>query len=425
MQTYRTNKNFRTVIHSGLLSQIGSGLFNIVFLVYAAHMFDAKLAISMVALANLMPMVLAFLTGYAADNTKKQVDRLISNRWLQTILYLLQALLIYLAIFRWWSFLLLVVINIASDLISSYNSGLILPLEKKIVAKEQLESALGLNSSLSATVGLVSSVLGMTLFELLNSNYMLFSLINALSFALAGLLIFVNRRDLSIFESKRMSTSLQRPSLLHSSKHMIVFFQQNKLIMIYILLFALVNFIGPAISPLLNISLLHANKLLFVNFGWTVSLMGVVYSVGEITGSLFVNDIFKGLSILQILALDFVSLILFSGVIIYLQNRYLMFGLFALIGYFIGKMEPKINAFFIGQIDESILAASVGVLNTLIGVAMPLGQFLFLAAANIFVPQLAWVLLSLASLIGLLLTIAATFKQVETTKAAVGKPLDK
>ncbi|MFR3286969.1 MAG: MFS transporter, partial [Enterococcus casseliflavus] len=192
MKEYQQNNGYRALVNAALLSGIGMSLFNIVFVVYASTLPFNALAVSLASMALLVPDLLRILTGYLADRTKNKVQWMISSRLLQGVLFVALAFLIQLPP-SLWSFFLLLGINIVSDCLGAYCSGLQLPYVRRLVPADALDSAMGFQMACQTTVQIVFQGIGAWGIILLNNNFAAFGLINAVTFFLAAIVIFWNR----------------------------------------------------------------------------------------------------------------------------------------------------------------------------------------------------------------------------------------
>ncbi|WP_445238949.1 hypothetical protein [Lacticaseibacillus paracasei] len=149
MNVYFTNRQFRALANSSFLNAMGSVLFNLVFLVYAQTLPFKTLAVSLVSIANLMPSLFMIVNGYLADNTQpRHRFRLVFEfRGIQGLLYFGLAFIIRepatLKVF-----VILLLINVVSDLIADYTSDLIMHYQKLLLAgKDEYQTALGFSGS--------------------------------------------------------------------------------------------------------------------------------------------------------------------------------------------------------------------------------------------------------------------------------------
>ena len=193
MHVYLTNKPYRNLVTANFFNAIGSVLFNIVFIIYAGNLPYKTLAVTLISIADFVPTLFEIPSGYLADCTTQRLRLTIWLRSIQFGLYLLLAGLIAVSQ-ALWAFIVLLLINVASDVISSYTGGLIMPYYKHFVGRSVLNDAASFESGMHSTISIIFQGLGASLIVLLHQNYALFGIINAVSFLIAGGLLLLQRQ---------------------------------------------------------------------------------------------------------------------------------------------------------------------------------------------------------------------------------------
>ncbi len=97
MIIFKQNNTVLRLFLSGVINNIGTTLFNIVFIVYASHTPNPKLAITAVGIISTAPYLLSFLFGYFADQIKNKYLGLVSVRLWQILLYVILSCFINMA----------------------------------------------------------------------------------------------------------------------------------------------------------------------------------------------------------------------------------------------------------------------------------------------------------------------------------------
>ncbi|NVY96288.1 hypothetical protein HU830_03735 [Lactobacillus sp. DCY120] len=99
-------------------------------------------------------------------------------------------------------------INLLSDLIADYTSNLILHYEKQFLTqKADYQMALGFSTGINNLISLIFQALGASLIVLLHHNFVLFGLINAVSFFLAGAVLWHDRKILQKIDQTEQQSS--------------------------------------------------------------------------------------------------------------------------------------------------------------------------------------------------------------------------
>lgn len=399
MKEYLKNSGYRTIVNASLLNGIGNSLFNIVFVIYASTLPFKELAVTLASMAVFVPSLLDIFISWFSDQTKRKTQHVLGARIGQFLLFVLLAILIT----RPASvglFLLLLLINIVSDCLGIYGGGLLLPVLKRIVPSAELENAMGFQTSTNTLAQLVFQGLGAWLIVLLHHNFSLFGVLNALTFLLAAAILFSNRTTLIQAEPQKPKTA--KEPFLTSIKTTFQLLFQNRFLRTIMIFALLVNSLSASMDGLINLTLLNNQHLWFVNYGNTVAMVGIALSIGIIIGSLLANDWFKNSDMLTLIVLIMFLIALMGLNFWLLQNRWLMIGGMFACGYLMGKINPRLSAFMIREIDEERLAVTSGIFSTIIMLGGPLAQVFFLGIANLATPILSWQIYLVATvLIGL------------------------
>ncbi len=142
------NSLYRLYFLTGTLSGLGSTLFSIVFVIYARHMPDPKLAVIIASILATLPMVFMIVMGYFADQTANHFQQQLKNRLILGGLYLLVGGLMSRPA-SWPIFSLLLALDVVSSLIGTYNGLVGVPVVKDIVAPEDIAESEGLSNGVN------------------------------------------------------------------------------------------------------------------------------------------------------------------------------------------------------------------------------------------------------------------------------------
>ncbi|MCO7125518.1 MFS transporter [Sporolactobacillus shoreicorticis] len=420
MHEYGSNKIYRALLNANVLNGIGDSLFNIVFIIYAATLPYKTLAVSLASFATVFPILLQLLTGYWADQTRKKVNKLIATRAIQCGLFLILAVTFTLnhQSIPLLLFILLLLIIVSSDVLGEYNSGIGITVIKHSVTPSNIDDAVSLSSAMTQIVSIVFQGLGAGLIVLLNHNYGLFALINACTFLGAGLIILKNRKEIAsktdIDPKKTESPSVQTEKSTHhffaSSWETLKDLRHQSTIFPILILFFLVNSIGGSCEGLISVTLANQSFLWLGNFGNTLAITLIIFSVGMILGALLSNDFLKNWQITSILNVTLFSLVLMALDFTILGSVWVLFIAAFMAAYTLSKINVRFSSLMIQKIDEKHLASTAGVINTLMMVGAPLGQFVFLGIANIINIHVSWFSYGVISLVLIAFSISVTNK---------------
>lgn len=391
MHEYLTNRGYRAILNASLLSGIGDSLYNIVFIIYAATMPFKSLAVTLAAMATSVPTMLSLLTGGLADRTHAKTRHMVATRLGQMLLFLSLAVMILLPA-SFPLFLSLLLINIVSDSLGQYGNGLTLPLLHRLIPAKELNTALSFQSATSSTVQLVFQGLGASLIVLLNHNYALFGLLNALTFLLAAVTLVFRKKQLKQAEPP-VTTGKSQP-VIGNIRAVLKFLAGNQFLFAVILFAMLVNTLGSSVDGLMNITLVQEPDLWLRDFGTTVAIINVVFSVGLIFGALFAKDGLQRLSTFKLLSLLMAAIVGLSSSFFLLHSIVAALGFSFVTAYLMGKINPRLATVMMRQVPEQQMGTTAGVVNLAALIGMPVGQVIFFTIANLASAHVSWIVMA-------------------------------
>ncbi|MGO2944231.1 MAG: MFS transporter [Lacticaseibacillus paracasei] len=391
MHEYLTNRGYRAILNASLLSGIGDSLYNIVFIIYAATMPFKSLAVTLAAMATSVPTMLSLLTGSLADRTHAKTRHMVATRLGQMLLFLSLAVMILLPA-SFPLFLSLLLINIVSDSLGQYGNGLTLPLLHRLIPAKELNTALSFQSATSSTVQLVFQGLGASLIVLLNHNYALFGLLNALTFLLAAVTLVFRKKQLKQAEPP-VTTGKSQP-VIGNIRAVLKFLAGNQFLFAVILFAMLVNTLGSSVDGLMNITLVQEPDLWLRDFGTTVAIINVVFSVGLIFGALFAKDGLQRLSTFKLLSLLMAAIVGLSSSFFLLHSSVAALGFSFVTAYLMGKINPRLATVMMRQVPEQQMGTTAGVVNLAALIGMPVGQVIFFTIANLASAHVSWIVMA-------------------------------
>lgn len=150
---------------------------------------------------------------------------------------------------------------------------------------------------------------------------------------------------------------------------------------------------------MINLSLLTYKEIWLGNYGYSIVLYDMSFSIGIILGSLFMNDFLKKAKTFTITTLCMLALVGVGLGFAWHKSIVIIVAFILLASYLIGKINPRVSALVMTSVDDDQIAATSGVLNLLALCVAPLGQALFLTIAGKTSPVYSWILFTGLSLI--------------------------
>ena len=353
MNIFLKNKLYRLFTISSAFGNAGRTLFDIAFIIYATNLPNPELAVSIVSIATTLPYIISFILGYFADQTKDKYNRILSTRFYQFLLFSLFAFVCIYGV-QWWIFIVLVFVNVVADILGGYNGYLSMSINTRLVRKEQLSEALAFISSINNTISLGGKAVGVFVLGLLSYNYSYFGMLNAALFLIAFLILTKYKK---LMKEKIGSFKVDNKEKLSAKRFLkdtienFKILREIKKIYTFVILFLGMNFYSSAMFALLLVILVKNETLLF--------------------GSLRNNAI-----------LEIILFIMYVGNLLILQNKFILFILTVIIGYFAGISNPKLDALILQSVPEEKQTSIYSIFSTVITVSVPIGTTVILFFAN-------------------------------------------
>ncbi|WP_434669748.1 MFS transporter [Lacticaseibacillus rhamnosus] len=396
MHEYMNNHGYRAILNASLLSGIVDSLYNIVFIIYAATMPFKSLAVTLAAMATSLPTMLSMITGSLADRTQAKTRHMVAARIGQMLLFCGLAGMIVLPA-SLPLFLGLLAINIISDTLGQYGNGLTLPILHRLIPAKELNTAISFQSATGTTVQMVFQAVGASLIVLLDHNYALFGAINAVTFLLAAVVLIRQNKRLKQAEPP-VATQVHQP-IFKNIRNVIRFLTTNHFLLAVIIFAMLVNTLGSSVDGLMSVTLVQQPMMWLRNFGTTVAIMNIIFSVGLILGALFAKDGLQRLSTFKLLGLLMAAMIGLSCSFFLLRSLWAAMIFSFATAYLMGKINPRLSTVMMRLVPERQMGTTAGVINLVALLGMPVGQVVFFTIANVVSAAVSWMVMAGLSLI--------------------------
>jgi predicted MFS family arabinose efflux permease len=355
--------------------------------------------------------------GYLADQTSNHVHQQLRNRLIQGVLYVAIAILMA-GQFKWTGFIIVLSLSIIVSLIGSYNTYGAIPIIKDIVKPSDIPEAEGFESGINSTISLTGGLIGASLLSLFQYQYSLFAFLNAISFFSAFWLLFHSREyflqlpcsHVKIGKTYGMFNNCRK--FLRKTQANFTLLKKESTIVQFIKVFMAINLFDSGQGVLLNLSFAHEQKLLFINYGYTVALLGMVESVGSIVGSLLPGRITRYFSISICIISIYVAYGLLALNIIFFKGKILLLVLTVISSILIGILNPIVQGKMINELPKESIGSIISAFYTVVQLTVPLGSMIFATMANTLSLQVSWISLFLFNLVTLLLWILLQRKQI-------------
>ncbi|MDY2776711.1 MAG: transporter [Streptococcus infantarius] len=376
MKLFFTNKVYHFLTVSRFLNTIGSSLYNIVFVIYAATVFHSKIMVGVANVTMVIPAFFTILVGIKADQTQFKKKWIVITGFTQAAIFTSLAFIISKHCLLAFSFICL--FNILSDTLSDFSNGLRMPIIQKYVNKKDLIEAYSFTQFISYICNFSGQALGIWLLTISQHNFALVAIINAFSFMLSALVILIIKDDADydvLSSDNELSFKEQFSNLYHNV--MLIFNETNSADFIHLLLAILcLNMLSGSLNAIYNIWLLSA-KIGHLSYSQALLLIEFILVGGILIGSLTPHDYFSQKSIRQLLKIS--AVIFFLVGLSNLIHFPLIIGilLLAFASYLVGKVNPKINSQLLSNLPANTLAQTNNFLTFLFTLSLPVGTVLF------------------------------------------------
>lgn len=408
MNIIRKNKIFRVLAASSFFNKFGSSMYNLVFVAFASHMENNKLAVGIANIIVLIPVFFSIFIGIKADETKQKSKWLINLGFLQGFLFLVVAILT--SSNTWAAFSIVCLINIISDIISDYRGGIQLPIFQHNVKQEELMEAHSFNQFLFYICNICGQGFGVWILSISNDNFFVVAFINALTFFLSAIILASHKYSLThpkvVIEKKSI---LKQISDTYYGLREVFQSSETKSFNLMMFSILLLNALGTGFISIYNIYFL-SNPIWGLSFSKSIFILQMIMIIFSIIGSLTPKDYFAKKSLSTIILIDagVIFLIAINNSIFAKTQIFSMLGL-AFLFYLGGKINPKLNSMLMSSLSSDMLAKSSGFLSLLFMLAMPIGSLIFTAFSLLSI-QSAWLLYSLLSFIVFVISLKLNLK---------------
>ncbi|HFR3750271.1 transporter [Streptococcus suis] len=412
MNLLLNNKLYNVLAVSRLLNSLGAHIYNLVFVIYAATQFRSTWAISVANIIMVLPTIFSFYMGIQADKTKKKANALFLAALVQTVLFFVMSFLLQSTTIG--VFALVCVMNVITDLLSDYSSGLRLPIMQKNLKEDELMEAYSFFQFISCVSGIGGQALGVWLLSLTGNNFSIVAMLNACFFFISGILLYTHKKHLTHDEIEIVSSQSIKQQLSDVIDGIKVVFETNASgnLLTTLSCILLMNALGGALGSIYTIYFL--DKSLFgMTYGQSLLTINAILVVSMIVGSLTPNDYFAKLSLTKMMicnaiALTGIGLSHLLGLSEFVGVVFLAFS-----AYIGGKVNPKIDSLLLANTSPELLARTDTLLTMLFTLSLPVGTILFSTLATIHI-HLTW---GMFAFIGLLATILAVQSQLAIEKS--------
>lgn len=404
MKLFLKHHLFRILTLSRFLSSSGAYIYNLVFVVYAASLPFKSLAVFVANMITILPFLFTFYVGIKADQTQNKGRMIIWVGCLQSILFLLIAIVIRDSNFFTFAFICLM--NICSDVLSDYTAGLRMPIIQYNISEDKLYEAYSFTQFVSYLSNLGGQALGVWILTTSQQNFSLVAIVNSGFFLLSSLILLKNRKELthlSIIVETQPINLVQQMKTIYADMDYVFRKKESKSLFKIVLVILIMNTLGGAIGGIYHFYLLD-HAIYHLSYAQALFLIEGVSLGGAIIGSLTPNDYFGKLSFSNLLSLNALLFVLLAIANVLGFPPLVGIICLAFVMYFMSKSMPKLDTLLLSNLSSDVLARSNNFLSMIFSLTLPLGMslFSFLTLQDI---RICWWVFVAVSVIGLILSL--------------------
>lgn len=401
MKTILSNKLYLTMLASDLLSNFGDILYYLALMNYVLLLPDAKFALSLIGLSEIIPIFSQVVLGYVADRTPNKVKTIIATQLFRALLYLFVGFSMTFSP-ALWIVMVAIVVNLFSDLAGQYENGLYAPVSLRVVSNEDREAAMGFSQALKTTCQVIFNGAGAVLISFMLHSHLAF--VNAGTFALAAVIMVMARPKLNkLLADKPIQTTHQPSEKVHFVKDFrasikLVIKEMFKIpeVKMSIIIVPAINGLVGGLNLLIVLMMKEDKNFLVINPSVTLAVGSISVLLGSILGNILAISALKKINLMAIIRLTTVLLILLY-VSLLIHNAYLLLSVSFLLGVSSGAVNPKFNALIFNSLPEDKLALVSSGISTYFMAGMAFFQLLMSGLVLVLsADQISWLLLLLS-----------------------------
>lgn len=382
MNQTQSKKLFSLSTLSIAISTLGNTLFYPVMLAIAATMPNPATAMLLVSLSEGTPILLSVFMGALADRAKMKYQLMQFINIARFGLYTVAAILFFINPII--AFYTTIVINFISDCLGHCYMPVSDTLFKTYTAEDEILTRQGMKTSVNGIITIVGPLLGSLLLTLISVGFIV--QFNALSFLLAGLILFFGRTGFKQAQQQIRDQAGSAPSknMMHAFKTAFLTLRKNRDLMQILSVAILLNLLFSPIQKIILPLQFSSGALPIIGtFAFSVSLFMTVTVLGMVVGSQFVR-FFEKYSLLKVTAIATIPISIVIALLGVATSTYVVLFL----GFILGLVISIINTLFSALILKETPTNSIGItssLTTLIAAGgMIVGDIIFSFLLNFF-----------------------------------------
>lgn len=368
MLTLLKNRTLQTIASANFFTTLGVSLFNIILLTYAKNFPNPHWFVAIVSVVTVVPYVFGGLTGRLADQTRRKTNWLIGTKVVQAGLYLVLAQVITQQTVV--VFYVVVAINFISDLLGRYGGSILTIVIQDRIDPDDRQQVMGLNASISTLVEPLGQTLGVLIIAQWH-DYALAGIVNALTFIGAASCLLAGR---SAIQSTPKVAGRPRHIEAWPVIQRVMLTTTRMGAVSYLGILMILNVATMSIDTILNLMFIDLVSRMPVSYSVAILMVNVVFVTGSVLGGITKNTWFDRLSLFQLLLAAMLAPMLTYVILLVVPQLILILGGMFAVGFMSGKLDPKMFAIMMPQIDPHLTGTVFGTISSIVTLAAPVGS---------------------------------------------------
>ena len=362
------NRTLQTIASANFFTTLGVSLFNIILLTYANGFPNPHWFVSVVSVVTVVPYVFGGLTGRLADQTRRKTNWMIGTKVVQAGLYLVLAQVINQQTVV--IFYVVVAINLISDLLGRYGGSMLTIVIQDRVGSADRQQVMGLNTSVSTIVEPLGQTLGVLIIAQWH-DYALAGIVNAVTFIVAASCLWMGRS--AIQSTPKVAVQARHASVWPVIQRVMVTTTGMGAVS-YLGILMILNVATMSSDAILNLMFIDLAPRMPVSYSVAILMVNVVFVAGSVLGGITKNTWFDRLSLFQLLLAAILAPMLTYLILLVVPQLALILGGMFAVGFMSGKLDPKMFAIMMSQIDPHLTGTVFGTISSIVTLAAPVGS---------------------------------------------------
>ena len=238
------------------------------------------------------------------------------------------------------------------------------------VGSADRQQVMGLNTSVSTIVEPLGQTLGVLIIAQWH-DYALAGIVNAVTFIVAASCLWMGRS--AIQSTPKVAVQARHASVWPVIQRVMVTTTGMGAVS-YLGILMILNVATMGCDAILNLMFIDLAPRMPVSYSVAILMVNVVFVAGSVLGGITKNTWFDRLSLFQLLLAAILAPMLTYLILLAVPQLALILGGMFAVGFMSGKLDPKMFAIMMSQIDPHLTGTVFGTISSIVTLAAPVGS---------------------------------------------------